>query len=188
MATQKQIEANRHNAQKSTGPKTPEGKAAVAQNAIKHGLYTWTLLLPEEDPAKYEALCDEYVAHYQPEGLEEIELVEQLVTGKWELTRLNLMKQGVFNEAHRWIKKGRQASGSIRDGRAPLHGSRGHGTLPRGPVPHQPDGRPHPPPVRPCEARVAKAPAAKSEYSPSRTRSRSRTLNRSRGPPVKLPT
>ena len=105
MATTKQIEANRRNAQKSTGPKSREGKAAAAQNALKHGLYSATLLLPEEDHARYDALCDEYLDHYQPEGLEEIELVEQLVTGKWELIRLNLMKQGVFNRTRAWVKK-----------------------------------------------------------------------------------
>jgi hypothetical protein len=38
MATQAQVEANRQNAQKSTGPKTAEGKMAVALNAVKHGL------------------------------------------------------------------------------------------------------------------------------------------------------
>ena len=39
MATQKQIKANRQNAQKSTGPKTSDGKAVVSQNAVKHGLF-----------------------------------------------------------------------------------------------------------------------------------------------------
>jgi len=38
MATDRQIAANRKNAQKSTGPKTPEGRAAVRLNGVKHGL------------------------------------------------------------------------------------------------------------------------------------------------------
>jgi hypothetical protein len=46
MATEKQINANRKNAQKSTGPKTAEGKAAVSQNAVKHGLFTRPFSMP----------------------------------------------------------------------------------------------------------------------------------------------
>ncbi|HEX9841636.1 MAG TPA: hypothetical protein VGC20_02755 [bacterium] len=46
MASKKQIAANRRNAKKSTGPRPPEGKAASAQNAVKHGLLSRTPLLP----------------------------------------------------------------------------------------------------------------------------------------------
>ena len=46
MATEKQFEANRQNAQKSTGPKTPEGRAAVRLNGVKHGLTAETIRNP----------------------------------------------------------------------------------------------------------------------------------------------
>ena len=52
VATAAQIEANRRNAQKSTGPKTERGKARAKLNAIKHGLTARTIMsvLPQEDP------------------------------------------------------------------------------------------------------------------------------------------
>jgi hypothetical protein len=49
MTSEKKAEANRRNALKSTGPKTPEGKAAVSLNALKHGLLSQEILLPRED-------------------------------------------------------------------------------------------------------------------------------------------
>ena len=53
-----QIEPNRKNAEKSTGPKTPEGKQAVASNAVTHGLFARQLILNDEDPTEYQALVD----------------------------------------------------------------------------------------------------------------------------------
>lgn len=53
MATPAQIAANRRKAQKSTGPKTPEGKQTVSQNAVRHGLLSTNVLLPGEDPEAY---------------------------------------------------------------------------------------------------------------------------------------
>ena len=49
MTSEKKAEANRRNALKSTGPKTPEGKDAVRLNALKHGLLSRETLLPGED-------------------------------------------------------------------------------------------------------------------------------------------
>ena len=53
MATLKQIEANRLNALKSTGPKTEAGKASVKLNAMKHGLLSKQVLLPEDSESEF---------------------------------------------------------------------------------------------------------------------------------------
>src|SRR5437773_10467151 len=66
MLTDRQIEANRQNAQHSTGPRTPEGRAAVRLNGLKHGLCAETVVVPGEDPAAFEAMLDGYRAEYQP--------------------------------------------------------------------------------------------------------------------------
>lgn len=51
MATgEKQIAANRRNAQKPTGPRTPEGKAAACHNAVKHGLNVCDIILKPDHP------------------------------------------------------------------------------------------------------------------------------------------
>jgi len=56
MTSQARVSANRRNATKSTGPRTLEGKAIVAQNAIKHGLLARQDLITGEDPQEF-ALC-----------------------------------------------------------------------------------------------------------------------------------
>ncbi len=57
MSTTEQINANRQNAQKSTGPKTNEGKAAVSKNAVKHGLFAAEAVIEGENQT-------EYIKHY----------------------------------------------------------------------------------------------------------------------------
>ena len=54
MASDAQIVANRLNAQKSTGPRTAEGKAVVSQNAVKHGLLARQAVIVGEDPGEFE--------------------------------------------------------------------------------------------------------------------------------------
>jgi hypothetical protein len=66
MSTQKQIAANRQNAQKSTGPKTPEGRAAVRLNGVTHGLTAQTLILKGETESDFDSLLASSQAEYSP--------------------------------------------------------------------------------------------------------------------------
>jgi hypothetical protein len=66
MTSEKKAEANRRNALKSTGPKTPEGKAAVSLNALKHGLLSQEILLRGEDEEVLRELGERLRAELQP--------------------------------------------------------------------------------------------------------------------------
>jgi len=78
MSSQSQIDANRRNAQLSTGPRTEEGKAAVSHNAFKHGLRSAAYLAHQEEPEYYHAICDQLLAQYQPQTITEEIFVERI--------------------------------------------------------------------------------------------------------------
>src|SRR5437660_3370047 len=88
MSTDRQIEANRLNAQHSTGPSTPEGRAAVRLNGLKHGLCAETIVVPGEDPAQFEAMLEAYRVEYQPATPSAEFLVRQVAMADWRLLRL----------------------------------------------------------------------------------------------------
>ena len=69
MPTTAQRKANRQNAKKSTGPRTPEGKARSSQNALKHGLLARDAVMADEDPAEYDrqGLVTEQLKQLGPE-------------------------------------------------------------------------------------------------------------------------
>jgi hypothetical protein len=94
VATDKQIAANRLNAQKSTGPKTPEGRAAVRLNGVKHGLCAETLVLPGESESAFTTLLDSYEAQHSPATPTEEALVLQLAMAMWRLRRLYHQEAG----------------------------------------------------------------------------------------------
>ena len=75
MPTQAQLNANRLNAQKSTGPTSPEGKAASSLNALKSGIDAYSHIIPGEDPAELEALTAQFLLHYKPTGPTQLSLV-----------------------------------------------------------------------------------------------------------------
>ena len=97
MATQAQILANRRNAQKSTGPRTAEGKAAVAKNAIKHGLFARQNVVISEDQAAFDALREEMLAELAPEGVMESLLAARIVSLTWRLQRAERMQNELID-------------------------------------------------------------------------------------------
>jgi capsule polysaccharide export protein KpsE/RkpR len=88
MATLRQIEANRLNAQKSTGPRTPQGKAVSSQNALKSGLDAESQFVTGEDRIEFAQLQNEYIARFQPLTPEERFQVDTLLRSEWILRRL----------------------------------------------------------------------------------------------------
>jgi hypothetical protein len=96
MTSDRKAEANRRNALKSTGPKTPEGKAAVRLNALKHGLLSEEILLPGEDEEALRKLAESLRAELQPVGELENLLVDRIITLTWRLRRLGRVEAGIF--------------------------------------------------------------------------------------------
>ena len=87
MATEAQILANRYNAQKSTGPRTSEGKSAVSQNAVKHGLLTRHDVITSESQADFDLYRDQMLAELAPVSPMESMLADRIVTLSWRLKR-----------------------------------------------------------------------------------------------------
>ncbi len=96
VATEEQISANRRNAQRSTGPKTAQGKAAIRRNALKHGVLSREALLPDEDATALAELSKGVLGALQPVGELEICLVDRVITGLWRLRRLGRVETGLF--------------------------------------------------------------------------------------------
>lgn len=88
MASERQIAANRRNAQLSTGPRSDDGKAASRRNAITHGLTADRLLLDGEDPVVFEMLRDELFDEFAPATSYAEQLVHRLASLVWRLRRV----------------------------------------------------------------------------------------------------
>lgn len=86
--TEAELAARRANAQKSTGPKTAEGKRRSSQNARRHGLFGQTALLDSESPDDFVALRDAYLAEFDPQGPAETHLVMEMANAQWRLRRV----------------------------------------------------------------------------------------------------
>lgn len=95
--TKKALAANRRNASKSTGPRTPEGKAAVARNRLTHGLVARGFL-PLEDPADLAGLRESLRAELAPVGTLETALVDRAAEILFRLRRAGRAETGLFSK------------------------------------------------------------------------------------------
>jgi hypothetical protein len=96
MTSEKKAQANRQNALKSTGPKTPEGKDAVRLNAMKYGLLCQEVLLPGEDEEALRELSEHLWTELKPVGEMENLLVDRIIASHWRLRRLGRVEAGIF--------------------------------------------------------------------------------------------
>jgi hypothetical protein len=88
MTSFRQIEANRRNARRSTGPKTEEGKQQSRRNALRHGLTAETVIDGLEDSEDYRAFETAVTADYDARTAVERELVLRLASLLWRLRRI----------------------------------------------------------------------------------------------------
>jgi len=88
MTTEAQILANRRNAQNSTGPRTGEGKAAISQNAVKHGLLARRDVITSESQADFALYREQILDELDPVSPMESMLAERVVTLSWRLKRI----------------------------------------------------------------------------------------------------
>ncbi len=92
--------ANRANAQLSTGPRTPAGRAKSSLNAVKTGLTGQTVLLPTDDVAEYEQHMLAYRGQFAPVGQREIDLVQSIAETAWRLKRIPSLEYAVYAVGH----------------------------------------------------------------------------------------
>src|SRR6185312_6048089 len=115
MATEAQTNANRKNAKRSTGPRTPEGKAIARLNALKRGRRAKIVfpVLPQEDPRELRERIQQYFDDLQPRNILEREMVARAARLSWRIER------GERFETTHLARRARHAQLDDRAGPAP---------------------------------------------------------------------
>jgi hypothetical protein len=88
MSSDAQIEANRRNSQKSTGPTSSEGKAVCSQNALKSGIFAFYHVIRGEEPDEFDALQAAFLQQHHPADPTQLALVDTLIATEWTQRRL----------------------------------------------------------------------------------------------------
>jgi hypothetical protein len=100
MPSKRQIDANRRNAQKSTGPTSPQGKALSSMNALKTGLYAKSEVLPCENRAEYEQLIERYYNDHRPASALACQYLDEIIYCTWNLRRLRRAEAQLWDFVH----------------------------------------------------------------------------------------
>src|SRR5580693_6865001 len=94
--SEKQLAANRANAQKSTGPKTEEGKAKAALNGHRHGLTGSAIIMTEADQEAFESFSKRFIADLKPVGAVETNFAELIAGDHYRLRRAQSIEENTF--------------------------------------------------------------------------------------------
>src|SRR5579863_1701762 len=95
-----QIEANRRNAQQSTGPRSEIGKNKSSLNALRHGLTARVVVLPTEDLAAYQRFSTEFLAELAPGTFTERQCAQTIIDTQWRLNRVRGLEDGMLALGH----------------------------------------------------------------------------------------
>src|SRR5579863_3842210 len=96
MLSEKQLAANRANAQLSTGPKTEEGKRRSSLNARRHNLTGQVTAMTDEDRIAHNAFSEALIKAMAPEGALELQLAQRIATDSWRLNRSSAIEDNIF--------------------------------------------------------------------------------------------
>lgn len=125
--SQKQLEANRKNAQKSTGPKSQIGKQKVSRNAIKHGLYSDHIIIQSatysENPEHYELLLASLLEELEPAGDFQLHLVKKIADCVWRSKRVVRAETAHINSQMDQIDADIRAAQYRKENRAQIDGT-----------------------------------------------------------------
>src|SRR5271163_1100564 len=94
--SEKQLAANRANAKKSTGPRTPKGKALCRLNGFQHGFTGLAVVMTEEDRKAQNAFTRPYIHHLNPIGPIELQLAQTIALDNFRLNRLKAVEENMF--------------------------------------------------------------------------------------------
>jgi hypothetical protein len=109
MTSLRQLETNRQNAQRSTGPRTDEGKQASRRNAVRHGLTAETVIEILEDPEDYKAFEANIIADYDAHTAVERELVLRLASLLWRVRRATAIETDLMRIQSEILRERAQA-------------------------------------------------------------------------------
>src|SRR3954447_12208508 len=108
--SERKRQANQLNAQKSTGPRTGDGKARASQNALKHGLTARAARAAAvlgEDPEEFQAFAEALRQDLKPRGAMQAVLVERIIATSWKLQRVPEVEAKVFEESEQQVRHNR---------------------------------------------------------------------------------
>ena len=104
MVSERRVEANRRNAQRSTGPRTLAGKTRSSINALRHGITGQVSIMNEEDRGAHDKFCQELIDRFQPDDPLELQFASLIAEDFWRLQRIravenDILALGNFSEA-----------------------------------------------------------------------------------------
>ena len=95
--SQKKIDANRRNAQKSTGPKTKEGKAKSSMNSIKYGIYSDKFLIKGEKKEDFDEYSNDFINWLNPSNPVLLDMALQIIASGWFAKRYMIVESTIIN-------------------------------------------------------------------------------------------